>query len=180
MSWLQPQAQLDMACRRGDLLSAKLAVRNGANVNSPDAPGQWRGPGARPFPLQTALSVGDFAFIAWLLSVGADPDTPGVMASGALACDAQVLQLLVDMGGSVNALSEGRPPLFWALSRIVRVDTCSRAAVLLAHPDLDLCEMYYKGKSPERHARECGELAAADMVEQEVRQRAKLCERDIA
>jgi ankyrin repeat protein len=85
---------------------------------------------------------------------------------GAWFSTADVLQLLLDGGGSVNEPnSSGRTPLI-ALVSWTRGDVADRLGVLLGRPDLDL-DATFEGKAAEEWAEEEGhpELAAAIAAE---------------
>jgi ankyrin repeat protein len=114
-----------------------------------------------------------------LLAAGADAtikndcgETPAWY--GALYSTADILQLLIDGGGSVNEPNcYGQAPLI-ALVRynIKEGDAAARLQVLLAFPELDL-DAKYNGKTAEEWAVHCGrtQLAVTISAERARRQR---------
>jgi hypothetical protein len=120
-----------------------------------------------------------------LLAAGADPnvkdpDGRTSVCAAAIHNTADILQLLIDGGGSVNeADNVGRTPLIYMLVRgSINVYTGARLQMLLASPVLDL-DAKYKGKTAEEWAVTEGrpelaghpELAAAIAEEQRRRMR---------
>ena len=142
------------ACLDGDLPSAAAAVSDGASVN--EKRGVW-------LPLTTSLYRKRDDIAVWLLSHGADPNGSDVMFRGAAFSTPDLLQLLIDAGGSVNGESGREPPLFWTVFNS-REDN---GRVLLAQPAFDFY-LQYEGRAPEQFARNRGESALADVIVQEV------------
>ena len=156
---------LVMACKYGDLSTAKTAVEAGASVSEQG----WTA-GCTWLPLTAAVAYKYLDVVAWLLSLGADPNGDGVMFYAAWMSSPDILQLLIDAGGDVNWASAGGPlpPLVTVLS--VRRSPNERedcVRVLLTQPSLDLL-FTYEGKLPELYARDNGDLALADMIAREV------------
>ena len=147
--------RLVAACDSGDLPSVIAAVAAGASVNEkgkdPFAP-SWP-------PLAAAVCSHRHDVVVWLLSHGADPNGDGVMWHGARYGTADILQLLVDAGGDVNADGKGAPLLFWALRACVE----AKVRVLLAAPSLDLT-VTSRGTTPEDFARRYGTPDMAGMI----------------
>ena len=85
------------------------------------------------------------------------------MFRGAAFSTPDLLQLLIDAGGSVNGESGREPPLFWTVFNS-REDN---GRVLLAQPAFDFY-LQYEGRAPEQFARNRGESALADAIVQEV------------
>jgi ankyrin repeat protein len=111
-----------------------------------------------------------------LLAVGADANAKNKFGqssvwAGAIR-SADILQLLIDGGGSVNEVTDfGDTPLI-ALVKHKRGDNAARLKVLLACPDLDL-DAEKHGKTAEQWAMETGrsELAVAIAEERAGRER---------
>ena len=65
--------------------------------------------------------------VLWLLSLGADPDGDEVMHAACHDGTAEIVQLLVDVGGSVNGSSVGPGPLFSVMHYPERADDGDRS-----------------------------------------------------
>jgi hypothetical protein len=106
-----------------------------------------------------------------LLAAGADANVKnnhGVTSvwSAAFGSTADILQLLVDGGGSINNVDNvGQTPLI-ALVRWNRGDAAARLQVLLSCPELDL-DSTYEGKTAEEWAVHCGHTQLAVVIAEE-------------
>jgi ankyrin repeat protein len=142
---------------------------------------------ARGIPVNGRHSRSGFTALHWavrpkrrnlvvaLLAAGADAnvkDKRGRTSAwrGALQSTADILQLLIDGGGSVNEPDNfGQTPLI-ALVRNNCGDAAARLQVLLACPELDLDATYYD-KTPEEWATKLGYMELAAAIAQERRRR---------
>ena len=152
--------RLVTACFDGDIPSAKAAIADGASVNTQGTPEHWA---ISILPLEGAVFHRRREVVAWLLANGASANAGNVMYYGACYCASAILQLLVDAGGDVNKRSDGRPPLYWALS----LNRECSLSVLLSQPSLDVTAAF-EGKTPEQYAADRDYIALADMITLEV------------
>jgi ankyrin repeat protein len=106
-----------------------------------------------------------------LLAAGADANVKSAYGrtsvwEGAVDSTADILQLLIDGGGSVNEpRNDGCTPLI-ALLRWINGDAAARLEVLLACPELDL-DAEYEGKTAEEWAVDRGHVELASAIAQE-------------
>ena len=114
-------------------------------------------------PLVAAVECGHRHLVVRLLSLGADPNTGDVMHHAALYSAHDVLQALVDVNQDNG---EGRPVIFQVL---LGDDVMACLRLLLAEPALDLAALDFDGNTAEQDAREQEELAAAELIRNEVR-----------
>ena len=101
------------ACASGNRMAVALAIAGGAGVNdkpwpSKAVPVATLRSGVTPsqqtsLPLTAAVQRQDADVGAQLLFCGADANGDGVMAAAVKDASPQILQLLVDAGGDVNA-----------------------------------------------------------------------------
>jgi hypothetical protein len=121
--------------------------------------------------LHIALSLHHRELVVELLMAGANPnvkDGYGVTSVWWAAYDgnADILQLMIDGGGSVNEVTNyGQTPLI-ALVKNNFGDAATRLQVLLACPELDL-DATYHGKPAEEWAVRGGRLELALMIVEE-------------
>ncbi len=112
-----------------------------------------------------------------LLEAGADPNVKNRFGNtsvlwGASDSNAQILQLLIDSGGSVNEPDDnGMTPLI-AVVRWKDGDAAARLKVLLACPELDL-DAKYRGKTAEDWAAHMHHFQLALAIAQERARRAR-------
>ena len=160
IDYSSPADRLVAACLWGSLPSAQAAVADGARVNVPGKAPGW----SRILPLRAAVDRTRYDVVVWLLSLGADPDGERVMYGAVCMASPQVLQLLIDVGGSVNRKSNGDVPLFFTIDDYKR----DMARVLLDQPRLDM-SVRFGGKVVEDFVRGYPRPALADLIADEVR-----------
>ena len=133
--------RLTAACHAGDLAAVQAAVADGASIHC--LGGQGRTDQFHHYtwlPLAAALSGRSVAVVVWLLAHGACVDDEDALAYG-LVSTPYLLQLLIDVGGTIDRLVvDSEPLLFSAINLFVDDDPASiwPLAVLLAQPSLDL------------------------------------------
>ena len=163
-----PLQQLVLAARNGDLAAALAALADGAAMTEHDSDASV----VLRAPLVAAVESGHRHVVVRLLSLGADPNTGDVMHHAALYSAHDVLQALVDAGGDVNQdTGEGRPVIFQVL---LGDDVMACLRLLLAEPALDLAAVDFDGNTADQAAREQEELAAAELIRNEVRRAPRL------
>lgn len=111
---LHSSAGLFEAIREGDHAAVERLIAAGVNVNATLPGGNT--------PLLHAVITSDAKMVKLLISKGADAKAAsefGITALHAAVADLEKTRLLIAAGAEVNAaLSDGRPPLFGAASRI--------------------------------------------------------------
>ena len=157
--------RLVAACWNRDLPSAQAAIADGASVTEPGKESGW---GGWWLPLKAAVYKQHLDLVVWLLSLGADPNSDGVMYYGAGYGTPAILQLLIDAGGDVNRESRKRLPL----TKAAENNRDRNAQVLLAQPALDFT-VTRKGKTPEQWARDERRHRIIKLIEEEVRGRGR-------
>jgi ankyrin repeat protein len=111
-----------------------------------------------------------------LLAAGADANIKNSNGKTSVWCGAadsaaDILQLLIDGGGSVNeADDDGETPLIALMYHIG--DAAGRLRVLLARPELEL-DVTFKGKTAEQWAQENGHQDLAQAIAAERARRAR-------
>ena len=159
------QERLVAACTHSSFLEVVTALADGASVNT----AARRHDGVVCTPLRAALHSihTPLPLVVHLLARGADVNGPGVMWAGAMSCSRDVLQLLIDAGGSVNAPSLDELPLHiavvgWQDGWLERIE------LLLSQPSVDVIGVA-DGRSIERRAWTRGASKQVVMLRAEVR-----------
>ena len=153
--------QFVTACLHGDLPMAERLLSLGASVNDRGAPRHW---GAMT-PLYAAACRLHYDAVVWLLSRGAAVGADRIMFAAVQYRSRQILELVVDAGGDVNAETFGWLPLVLAVR--TTSTTGEMVAALLAQPCLDV-HVTYLGRSVEALAVEHGKPHVADLIAREV------------
>jgi hypothetical protein len=134
-------------------------------------PVNGRNSGWRVTALHQAVYTKRREVVVALLAAGANPDVTDDYGRtsvwvGATYSTADIPQLLIDGGGSVNEPDNvGRTPLI-AVARSNNGDAAARLQVLLACPELDL-DAEYAGKTAEEWAVHCGHTQLAVVIAEE-------------
>ena len=141
------------------MMSAIVAVADGASVNDKGRVHSWREP---VLPLVAAAMMKHHAVLLWLLTLGADPNGDDVMFYVACKSTPALLQLLIDAGGNVNESSGGSELLFSILRSNAPLENLR---VLLAQPALDLSiKSNWTGNTPEGVARNWNKPDFAELI----------------
>ena len=160
--------RLVIACWVGDMQDVQAAITAGASVNERATAVGWRSRN----PLFAAVYNHHVDVVVTLLARGADPNGYWVMHTAVCHGTADVLQLLIDAGGDVNAESCGMSPLYIAVS--FTVGAREAVTVLLAQPTLRLTAAH-DVVAPEQFARNSGLHELADTIGREVGTQACVC-----
>jgi ankyrin repeat protein len=126
--------------------------------------------------LHHAAAFQHHELVVTLLAAGADANVKHIYGRTSLSYSAicstpNILQLLIDSGGSVNeADDDGETPLIALMYHIG--DAAGRLRVLLARPELEL-DVTFKGKTAEQWAQENGHQDLAQAIAAERARRAR-------
>ena len=142
-----------------DGVQASLAAGASVNCSGKDCDGNTR------TPLHAAVGKGHAGLVADLLSLGADPNSGGVMYYAVRKDVPDTVQLLIDAGGSVNHHAPSGDPLLFAAIDLAGSERMVR--VLLAQPSLRL-DVKKDGHTPEAYALMKHKPKVASLIRAEV------------